>query len=100
MLFSGYICKYRFEKCNSLHKEATNQSLNQKSRCFYIGAFCFQATHRFQEYSGNYLLQLLHTPLTSISTCSLRYPRGSFISGTATSSRQTVLPQLLQMKCT
>ena len=24
-----------------LHKEATNQSLNQKSRCFYIGAFAF-----------------------------------------------------------
>jgi hypothetical protein len=23
------------------HKEATNQSLNQKSRCFYIGAFSF-----------------------------------------------------------
>jgi len=23
------------------HKEATNQSLNQKSRCFYIGAFFF-----------------------------------------------------------
>ncbi len=25
------------------HKEATNQSLNQKSRCFYIGAFSFNA---------------------------------------------------------
>jgi hypothetical protein len=23
------------------HKIATNQSLNQKSRCFYIGALCF-----------------------------------------------------------
>jgi hypothetical protein len=46
MLFSGYICKESFEKCQReisvLHKEATNQSLNQKSRCFYIGAFVFE----------------------------------------------------------
>ena len=31
-----------------VHKEATNQSLNQKSRCFYIGAFSFYRTFSFR----------------------------------------------------
>ncbi len=29
------------------HKKATNQSLNQESRCFYIGAFFFLDDLRF-----------------------------------------------------
>ena len=44
MLFSGYICNERYLKNVNLHKEATNQSLNQKSRCFYIGAFFLSRT--------------------------------------------------------
>jgi hypothetical protein len=36
-----YICINVFETI--LFKIATNQSLNQKSRCFHIGAFCFKA---------------------------------------------------------
>ena len=47
MLFSGYICNERFKRSSGAsrlrYKEATNQSLNQKSRCFYIGAFVFSA---------------------------------------------------------
>jgi hypothetical protein len=43
ILFSGYICnntKIKRQRRNELaYKIATNQSLNQKSRCFYIGAF-------------------------------------------------------------
>lgn len=43
MLFNGYICcehvnKFGWEAIR-IYKRATNQSLNQKSRCFYIGAF-------------------------------------------------------------
>jgi hypothetical protein len=46
MLFSGYICatsdlKFAGVVKHLSDKEATNQSLNQKSRCFYIGAFFF-----------------------------------------------------------
>jgi len=45
MLFSGYICNRQLDMSGDAshfsHKEATNQSLNQKSRCFYIGAFAF-----------------------------------------------------------
>jgi hypothetical protein len=43
--FPGIFVTHTNMKCfvdnPRLHKEATNQSLNQKSRCFYIGAFFF-----------------------------------------------------------
>ena len=39
-----YICNKRE---NKLFKIATNQSLNQKSRCFHIGAFFFNDNDQF-----------------------------------------------------
>jgi hypothetical protein len=45
-------------------------------------------------------LQLLQMPLTSISTWSAENPLGSFMEGIVTSSRHTVFPHELQMKCT
>ena len=116
MLFSGYICNHyqicRVIQHHSQHKEATNQSLNQKSRCFYIGAFAFiyfdvlkaawgqgfGLSAKTRDLSHISMLQLLHTPLTSISTCSTTKPFGSFMGGTVTPSRHTVLPQALQTK--
>ena len=39
LITGSYICKQLDIK--QFFKIATNQSLNQKSRCFYIGAFFF-----------------------------------------------------------
>jgi hypothetical protein len=95
MLLNGYICNDRNRTVRMKpirhYKEATNQSLNQKSRCFYIGAFLFCAVH---------VVQFLQVPLTTISTCVVTKPLGNLIDGIDTSSRHTVLPQVRQTKCT
>jgi len=86
MLLNGYICNALKEKRSDgkpsvFIKELLIRALTKSPGVSTSGLSSFQALHP------------LHTPLTTISTCSEIKPLGSFMAGIATPSRHIVLPQ-------
>jgi hypothetical protein len=51
----------------NLHKEATNQSLNQKSRCFYIGALFFRDTSLCAAFLCRLCAAIHHSLITTLA---------------------------------
>ena len=72
------------KKINELSKIATNQSLNLSPTVSTLGLF--------------YCWQLKQIPFTTTSISFTAYPLLILISGTITSSRQSVLPHFRQIK--
>jgi hypothetical protein len=94
-------CSYAF---NRLYLLGINQTRSDGKPSAFIKELLIRALTKSPGVSTSglsfYRLQPLHTPLTTISTCVEVKPLGSLIEGIVVSSKQIVLPQAWQTKCT